>query len=40
VFDGAGRFVAAVLRPAKRPKGCEIAAHLGTRINLSAFEGL
>jgi hypothetical protein len=28
VFDGAGRFVAAVLRPAKRPKGCEIAAHL------------
>ena len=28
VFDGAGRFVAAVLRPAKRPKGREIAAHL------------
>jgi hypothetical protein len=28
VVDGAGRFVAAVLRPAKRPKGCEIAAHL------------
>ena len=27
-FDGAGRFVAAVLRPAKRPKGREIAAHL------------
>ena len=28
VFDGAGRFVAAVLRPARRPKGREIAAHL------------
>ena len=28
VFDGAGRFVAAVLRPAKRSKGREIAAHL------------
>jgi hypothetical protein len=28
VFDGAGRFLAAVLRPAKRPKGREIAAHL------------
>ena len=28
VFDGAGRFVTAVLRPAKRPKGREIAAHL------------
>jgi len=28
VFDGAGRFVAAVLRPAKRPKGREIAAHM------------
>ena len=28
VFDGAGRFVIAVLRPAKRPKGREIAAHL------------
>jgi hypothetical protein len=25
VFDGAGRFVTAVLRPAKRPKGREIA---------------
>jgi hypothetical protein len=28
VFDGAGRFVTAVLRPAKRPRGREIAAHL------------
>ena len=28
VFDGAGRFVAAALRPAKPPKGREIAAHL------------
>jgi hypothetical protein len=28
VFDGTGRFVAAVLRPARRPKGREIAAHL------------
>jgi hypothetical protein len=28
VFDGAGRFVTAVLRPAKRPKGREITAHL------------
>jgi Transposase DDE domain group 1 len=28
VFDAAGRFVTAVLRPAKRPKGREIAAHL------------
>jgi hypothetical protein len=28
VFDGAGRFVAAVLRPARRPNGREIAAHL------------
>ena len=28
VFDGDGRFVTAVLRPAKRPKGREIAAHL------------
>jgi hypothetical protein len=28
VFDGAGRFVATVLRPARRPKGREIAAHL------------
>ena len=28
VFDGAGRYVTAVLRPAKRPKGREIAAHL------------
>jgi hypothetical protein len=28
VFDGAGRFAAAVLRPARRPKGREIAAHL------------
>lgn len=28
VFDDAGRFVAAVLRPAKRPKGTEIRAHL------------
>ena len=27
VFDGAGRFVTAVLRPAKRPNGREIAAH-------------
>ena len=28
VFDGAGRFVSAVLRPAKRPSGAEIRAHL------------
>jgi hypothetical protein len=28
VFHGAGRFVTAVLRPARRPKGREIAAHL------------
>jgi hypothetical protein len=28
VFDGAGRFVTAVLRPARRPSGREIAAHL------------
>jgi Transposase DDE domain group 1 len=28
VFDSAGRFVTAILRPAKRPKGREIAAHL------------
>jgi hypothetical protein len=28
VFDGAGRFVTAVLRPAKRPSGREIAVHL------------
>ena len=28
VFDGEGRFVTAVLRPAKRPKGVEIRAFL------------
>jgi hypothetical protein len=28
VFDGDGRFVTAVLRPARRPKGTEIRAHL------------
>jgi len=28
VFDGAGRFVSTVLRPAKRPSGAEIRAHL------------
>lgn len=28
VFDGEGRFAAAVLRPAKRPGGAEIRAHL------------
>ena len=28
VFDGEGRIVTAVLRPAKRPKGTEIRAHL------------
>ncbi len=28
MFDGEGRFVTAVLRPAKRPKGAEIRAHL------------
>ena len=28
VFDGEGRFITAVLRPAKRPKGTEIRAHL------------
>ena len=27
VFDGEGRFITAVLRPAKRPKGTEIRAH-------------
>ena len=34
VFDGAGRFVAAVLRPARRPKGREIAAHLRRLIRV------
>ena len=28
VFDGAGRFVSAILRPAKRPSGAEIRPHL------------
>lgn len=28
VFDGAGRFVGAVLRPAKRPSGAEVRPHL------------
>ncbi|MCP6151365.1 transposase, partial [Klebsiella pneumoniae] len=28
VFDGAGRFVGAVLRPARRPSGAEIRPHL------------
>jgi hypothetical protein len=28
VFDGEGRFVTAILRPAQRPKGTEIRAHL------------
>jgi Transposase DDE domain group 1 len=28
VFDGGGRFIAAVLRPAKRPKGTEICSFL------------
>jgi hypothetical protein len=28
VFDGEGRFITAVLRPARRPKGTEIRAHL------------
>lgn len=28
VFDGDGRFVTAVLRPGKRPKGSEVRAHL------------
>src|SRR4249919_531830 len=28
VFDGDGRFVSAILRPAKRPSGAEIRAHL------------
>lgn len=28
VFDGEGRFVAAILRPARRPSGREIAGHL------------
>ena len=32
VFDGDGRFVAAMLRPAKRPKGIEIRAFLGRLI--------
>jgi DDE family transposase len=33
VFDGDGRFVAAVLRPAKRPKGVEIRAFLRRLIH-------
>lgn len=33
VFDGAGRFVTAVLRPAKRPSGREIAAYLRRLIS-------
>lgn len=28
VFDGAGRFVSAILRPARRPSGAEICPHL------------
>ncbi|ESX07315.1 hypothetical protein X767_33590 [Mesorhizobium sp. LSJC264A00] len=28
MFDGAGRFVSAILRPAKRPSGAEIRPHL------------
>lgn len=32
VFDGDGRFVTAMLRPAKRPKGAEIGAFL-RRLN-------
>src|SRR5687767_5401438 len=32
VFDGAGRFVTAVLRPAKRPQGTEIRAVLCRRV--------
>ncbi|RWO57603.1 MAG: IS1380 family transposase, partial [Mesorhizobium sp.] len=28
VFDGDGRFVGAILRPAKRPSGAEIRPHL------------
>ena len=39
VFDGAGRFVAAVLRPARRPKGREIAAHLRRRSARSVSTG-
>jgi hypothetical protein len=34
VFDEAGRFVAAVLRPAKRPNGAEIRAHLRRLLRL------
>src|SRR4029079_1837762 len=32
VFDGEGRFITAVLRPAKRPKGTEIRALLRRRL--------
>jgi hypothetical protein len=39
VFDGAGRFVTAVLRPAKRPKGREIAAHLRRLIRAIRAHG-
>lgn len=34
VFDGEGRFVAAVLRPAKRPGGAEIRAHLRRLVRM------
>jgi len=34
VFDGEGRFVTAVLRPAKRPKGVEIRAHLRRLVRM------
>src|SRR4051794_4995446 len=34
VFDGKGRFVTAVLRPAKRPKGVEIRAHLRRLVRM------
>jgi len=34
VFDGDGRLVGAVLRPARRPKGAESAAHIRRLIRL------
>ena len=40
VFDGEGRFVTAVLRPAKRPSGKEIKPFLRTLSRRSALTGL
>ena len=39
VFDGEGRFVSAVLRPAKRPRGVEIRAHCAAWCGRSAAIG-